>query len=183
VADAKSCLRWLRKNADRLGIDPERIVAAGGSAGGHLAAATATLPGLDEAGEDTSVSAVPNALVLFNPALVLAPFPGLELQGFESKGGSERFGCEPEAISPLHHVTDHLPPTLILHGRADTTVPFASAEAFTAEMQKKGNRCELVGYEGQQHGFFNNAKYAETLAETDKFLVSLGYLVPEKSGP
>ncbi|MDR3404279.1 MAG: alpha/beta hydrolase [Chthoniobacter sp.] len=180
VADAKSCLRWVRKNADRLGIDPERVVAAGGSAGGHLAAATATLPGLDEGGEDTGISAVPNALVLFNPALVLAPFPGLESKGFESKQDPERFGCAPEGISPIHHVSEHLPPTLILHGRADTTVPFASAEAFAAEMKKKGNRCDLVGYEGQAHGFFNTARYEETVTEADKFLVSLGYLAPEK---
>ncbi|MEP6669080.1 MAG: alpha/beta hydrolase [Chthoniobacter sp.] len=183
VADAKSCIRWVRKNAERLGIDPDRIVAAGGSAGGHLAAATATLPGLDEAGEDTSVSAMPNALVLFNPALVLAPFPGLESKGFESKQDPERFGCAAEAISPIHHVSEHLPPTLILHGRADTTVPFASAEAFAAEMKKKGNRCDLVGYEGQAHGFFNSTRYDETLAEADKFLVSLGYLAAEKTAP
>lgn len=181
VADAKSCIRWVRKNAERLGVDPERIAAGGGSAGGHLAAATASLPGLDEAGEDTSVSAVPNALVLFNPALVLAPFPGLELKGFESKTTAERFGCEPEAISPIHHVREQMPPALILHGRADTTVPFASAEAFAAEMKKKGNRCELVGYEGQTHGFFNAAKFEETLGEADKFLVSLGYLPPVKT--
>jgi acetyl esterase/lipase len=178
VADAKSCLRCVRKNAERLGIDPQRIVAAGGSAGGHLAAATATLPGLDEAGEDTGVSAIPNALVLFNPALVLAPFGEMTLKGFEAKTSAERFGCEPEAISPIHHVRAPLPPTLILHGRADTTVPFASAEAFAAEMKKAGNRCELVGYEGQPHGFFNGARYEETLAEADKFLVSLGYLAP-----
>jgi len=181
VADAKSCVRWIRKNADRLGIDPNRIVAAGGSAGGHLAAATATLPGLDETGEDTSISAVPNALVLFNPALVFAPFPGLEDPNYAKNFDTERLGCEPEAISPLHHVSEHLPPTLILHGRADTTVPYATVEAFAAEMKKKGNRCELVGYEGQSHGFFNNPKYAETLAEADKFLVSLGYLPAEKS--
>jgi hypothetical protein len=109
---------------------------------------------MDEAGEDTSISAVPNALVLFNPALALAPFPGLDSKGFEKNQDPERFGCPPEAISPLHHVGGHMPPTLILHGRADTTVPFASAEAFAAEMTKKGNRCDLVGYEGQTHGIF-----------------------------
>jgi acetyl esterase/lipase len=80
-------------------------------------------------------------------------------------------------------VGEHLPPTLILHGRADTTVPYASAEAFAAEMKNKGNRCELVGYEGQTHGFFNAARYDETLAAADKFLVSLGYLAPEKVTP
>ena len=178
VADAKSCVRWVRRNAERLGIDPARIAAGGGSAGGHLAAAVATLPGLDAPGEDTSVSAVPNALVLFNPALVLAPIAGMDLKGFESKVSSERFGCEPEAISPIHHVHAGLPPTLIQHGRADTTVPFASAEAFSGAMKKAGNRCDLVGYDGQPHGFFNGAKYDETLAEADRFLVSLGYLPP-----
>jgi acetyl esterase/lipase len=183
VADAKSCIRWVRKHAEQLGIDPDRVVASGGSAGGHLAAAVATLPGLDESGEDTSVSAVPNALVLFNPALVLAPFPGLDLQGFDKRFGEERCGCPAEAVSPLHHVAEHLPPTLILHGRADTTVPFATVEAFTAEMKKKGNRCDLVGFEGEKHGFFNNTRYNETLAEADKFLVSLGYLPPQKTAP
>ena len=178
VADAKSAIRWVRRNSARLGIDPARIVAAGGSAGGHLAAATATLPGLDEAGEDLTVSAAPNALVLFNPALVLAPIDGLELKGFEAKVSAGRFGCEPREISPIHHVRPGLAPTLILHGRADATVPFASAEAFAAAMKKAGNRCELVGYEGQPHGFFNAAKFDETLAETDRFLVSLGYLPP-----
>jgi len=183
VTDAKSCLRWVRKHAEQLGIDPDRIAAAGGSAGGHLAAALATLPGFDEAGDDTSVSAVPNALVLFNPALALAPFPGLDLQGFDSRFGEERCGCPPEAISPLNHVSEHMPPTLIMHGRADTTVPYTTVEAFTAEMQKKGNRCDLVGYDGQKHSFFNNARYNETLAEADKFLVSLGYLAPPKTTP
>lgn len=180
VADAKSCLRWIRQNAPRLGVDPDRVVASGGSAGGHLAAAVATLPGLDEPGEDRSVSAVPNALILFNPALVMAPIPGVDSHGFESRWTEDKLGCPPEDFSPYHHVTEHLPPTLILHGRADTTVPFATAEAFAGEAKKKGVRCELVGYEGQTHGFFNAARYNETLAEADKFLVSLGYLQAPK---
>lgn len=176
VADAKSAVRWVRRNAERLGIDPQRIVAAGGSAGGHLAAATGTLPGLGEKGEDTSISSAPNAMVLFNPALVLAPLPGVDLKGFESRVNPERFGCAPEEISPVHHVRAGTPPTLILHGRADTTVPFTSAEAFATAMKKAGNRCDLVGFEGQPHGWFNGVGYDATLAEMDKFLVSLGYL-------
>lgn len=181
VADAKSALRWVRRHADRLGIDPQRIAAGGGSAGGHLAAAIATVPGFDEAGEDTTTSCLPNALVLFNPALVLAPLDGLEMQGFESRVGSDRMGTEPRTISPAHHVKRGAPPTIIFHGKADTTVPYSTAEAFTTAMRKAGNRCELAGYDGQTHGFFNhgrgdNRMYRETVAAMDAFLVSLGYL-------
>src|ERR1700733_10765315 len=68
VEDAKSAVRWLRQNAAMLGIDPDRIVASGGSAGGHIAACTAC-PGLDAEGEDLQVSSRPNALLLFNPVL------------------------------------------------------------------------------------------------------------------
>src|SRR5688572_18663189 len=186
VADAKSAIRWVRKNAARLGIDPQRIAAGGGSAGGHLAAATATLSGFEEAGEDTKISAVPNALVLFNPALVFAPLEGVDMKDFETRVGADRMGTEPRNLSPAHHVKRGVPPTIIFHGRADTTVPFATAEAFTKQMEKAGNRCELVGYEGAEHGFFNqgrpNNRYAETLAAADKFLVSLGFLAAIPAG-
>ena len=180
TADAKSAIRWVRQNAKRLGIDPQRIAAGGGSAGGHLAAATATVPGFDEPGEDPKISAVPNALALFNPALVLAPLEGLDMQGFESRVSADRMGTDPKNLSPAHHVKRGAPPTIIFHGRADTTVPFITAEAFANRMKQAGNRCELVSYEGQPHGFFNhgraNGRYAETLAAMDQFFVSLGWL-------
>ena len=72
------------------------------------------------------------------------------------------------------------PPTIIFHGTADTTVPYATVEKFTEVMKAAGNRCELVGYAGEKHSFFNKSKYAETLAATDDFLVSLGYLPAKK---
>jgi len=180
VADAKACVRWVRANAARLGIDPQRIAVGGGSAGGHLAASTATLPGLDPSQDDKSVSCIPDALVLFNPGTVMAPFPGLDLKGFGAGLDKAKFGCEPTEISPLHHVKKGTPPTIIFHGKADTTVPYATVEKFTEVMKAAGSRCELIGYEGQPHGFFNKAKYAETLAATDAFLVSLGYLPAKK---
>ena len=180
VADAKSCIRWVRANAERLGIDPDRIVAAGGSAGGHLAAATATLPGLEEAGEDGKVSSQPNALVLFNPCVVTAPMEGVDFRGFASNSTAEKVGCEPTALSPIHHVKEGLSPMLIMHGKADATVPFVTVEAFAERMKKAGNRCELIGYEGQPHGFFNGAGFDDTLKAADAFLVSLKYLPAKK---
>lgn len=180
VADAKSCVRWIRTNAERLGIDPQRIVSAGGSAGGHLAAATATLPTLDEPTEDQKISSAPNALILFNPCLITAPIEGVEWDGF-GRITADKAGCEPTALSPMHHLREKLPPTLILHGKNDTTVPYKTVEAYTAAAKKLGNRCELIGYEGQPHGFFNQAKFAETLAAADDFLVSLKYLEQPKA--
>ncbi|MBI5694080.1 MAG: alpha/beta hydrolase [Verrucomicrobia bacterium] len=180
LADAKSALRWVRAHAARLGIDPKRIAAGGGSAGGHLAAATATVPGFDDPADDRSVSCLPNALALFNPALVLAPLPGLAAPLNSERVSAERFGTAPESFSPAHHVKRGAPPTIIFHGKADTTVPYATAEAFARAMQAAGNRCELVGYEGQAHGFFNygraGGRYAETLAAMDQFFVSLGWI-------
>jgi len=185
VRDAKSAIRWLRRSASRLGIDSSRIAAGGGSAGGHLAAAAGAIPGLDEPGEDTKVSSRPNALVLFNPVLVLAPVPGsLELWG-KFQGSLRAMpvleGVDLGAISPYHHVDKRTPPAIILHGKADTTVPYATAELFTKKMIALGNRCDLAGFDGENHGFFNygrngNKAYYETLKKADEFLTSLRYL-------
>jgi len=73
VKDAKSAVRWIRKNALTYNIDPERIAAGGGSAGGHIAAATGTSTAFEEDGEDKSISSWPNLLVLFNPVIDNGP--------------------------------------------------------------------------------------------------------------
>jgi acetyl esterase/lipase len=170
VKDAKAAIAWVRENAARLGIDPGRIAAAGGSAGGHLAAATGTLSGF---GSDER----PNAMILFNPAATLAPIADWQPQGAGARLGIDRLGVEAEVISPAHHIGPHTPPTLILHGKADTTVPYASVVAFESEMKKAGRPCKLIGYEGAEHGFFNRGKdLARTLAEADAFLVELGWI-------
>lgn len=182
VEDAKAAVRWARKNARRLGIDPERIAAAGGSAGGHLAAATATLPDHDDPAGDAATSPRPNALALFNPAVVLAPVRGeYEIDAQRTAALRERMGAEPESMSPYHHVRAGLPPTIVFHGKADTTVPYETVEIYAQKAKAAGNRCELVGYDGQSHGFFNYGRgdgsaYADTVRRMDDFFVSLGWL-------
>jgi acetyl esterase len=167
VADAKSAIRWVRAHARELGIDPERIAAGGGSAGGHLALCAALLDGFDEAGEDTRIASTPNALVLFNP--VVDTTSAARVSGL---GGRER------EVSPLHHLRAGRPPMLVLHGKNDAAVPYADAVAFCDEAVKRGTTCEIVGYEGADHGFFNHGSrwYDDTVQAMDRFLTGLGYL-------
>lgn len=170
VKDGKSAMRWVRSHAGQLGIDPDRLAAGGGSAGGHVAAATATVKGLNEDGEDLSVSGVPDALVLFNPVFDNGP------DGY----GYERVKEYWQEFSPLHNLHKGVPPTLVMLGTKDSLIPVATAETYKAKMEELGVRCDLILYEDQPHGFFNKAKYEETLQAADDFLVSLGYL-PEKT--
>lgn len=191
VRDAKAAIRWVRANAERLGVDPDRVVAGGGSAGGHLAAATALLPGFED-DDNKGVSSTPNAMLLFNPAVVLAPVEGhpdlLTAEKFADIG--ERCDGRPQAVSPYHFVRAGLPPSIIFHGVNDEAVAFPTVQLFQKAMSAAGNRCELKAYEDQPHGFFNPGRwkdeagagaklhYYKTLAEVDAFLESLDYLKP-----
>ena len=169
IADAKSAIRWVRTHAAELGVDPNRLAAGGGSAGGHIAVSAAVLDAVDDAGTDTRVSPKPEALVLFNPVV--------------DTSAIVQFGNRARDASPLLHVTAALPPTLIMHGEADTTVPFSSVVQFCEKARSLGARCQVAGYAGASHGFFNFGRddgkwYRETLQEADRFLTRLGYLPP-----
>ncbi|HSW44215.1 MAG TPA: alpha/beta hydrolase [Phycisphaerae bacterium] len=181
TSDAQAAVRWVRANAGRLGIDPDRIAAGGGSAGGHLAAATGTLD--DFTGDkNAKISFRPNAMLLFNPAIDLTPEepkPGDE--GSRHSNLMARMGARPEELSPMDHVRPGLPPTIIFHGKDDKLIPFTKIEEFGKAMKAAGNHCEVVGFEGQGHGFFNpgkrgNKHFIETMRLADEFLASLGYL-------
>lgn len=169
LKDAKSAMRYVRKHADEFGIDPNKIIGSGGSAGGHLAAAMALIKKYDDTEDDLSVSCIPNALVLFNP--VIDNGPG----GY----GYERIGDAYKDYSPLHNIQKGTPPTILFLGTKDKLIPVATAEYYKTVMEKVGSRCELKIYEGGEHGFFNYRNlenYKQTVKEADLFLQSLGYL-------
>ncbi|MBU3011323.1 alpha/beta hydrolase [Polaribacter vadi] len=67
VKDGKSAIRWVREHAKELNIDPNKIVAGGGSAGGHVALSTSVIEGFENKNENLSISAIPNAIVAYNP--------------------------------------------------------------------------------------------------------------------
>ncbi len=169
LKDAKSAIRYIRRHATDWGVDPDKIIASGGSAGGHLAAATALIDEYNDPKDDKTISCIPNALVLFNP--VIDNGPG----GY----GYDRIGEAYKAFSPLHNLDKDTPPTILFLGTADKLIPVETAQYYQKVMQKTGARCELRLYDGAGHGFFNfkNREYFEqTISETDEFLQSLGYL-------
>jgi len=164
VEDGKSAVRWLRGNAAGLGIDPQRIAAAGGSAGGHVAACTAVIPGFEAEGEDAAVSAKPNLLVLYNPVLDCVSI-------------GRRFGIGDIArkISPNHHLTQGIPATIIFFGTKDRLNE--GGKAFIEKAATLGIRAEMYMAPDQQHAFFNRAPWLQrTIYLTDEFLARQGYI-------
>lgn len=173
VMDAKSAIRYLKINGDELGIDINKIVASGGSAGGHLAVCTALIRNINESTDDLSVSSVPLALVLFNPVVDTGK------KGY----GQEKLAGREFELSPVHHITANVPNTLIMHGKADKTVPYENVHRFDYLMKQQNNKCILIGYKKQEHGFFNYNKspkyFKKTLAKTESFLEENNLLTGE----
>ena len=158
IEDAKSAIRYVRAHAKELGIDPNKIIAAGGSAGGHIAACT-MIDGGDAKGEDLKISSKPNAMVLHNPVLG---------EGY----GKEFFDAHPE-FSPILHVTKGWPPTIISCGTKDTTTPIEYAEKFTRLMKAEGNTCELIPVKDAVHSCdwpVSNPSFLPTLTRMTAFL-------------
>lgn len=173
MADARSAIRWIRLNAAELGINPGKIVAVGGSGGAHAITSAAMLKGYDDPLDDQSISAVPNALVLFNPVLDV-----YSKHGF----GTDRFPDAKAAKNAdlIRAIAKGMPPMLVMHGTADRVIPFESSYTFVKKMGRKKNKCRLIEFERQGHGFFNLnlsfEMYEATLMAMDEFFVELGFI-------
>jgi len=171
VQDARSAMRWVRRDAAELGIDPQRIASGGGSAGGHLAAHVGMVEGLDDPQDDLTVSPKSNAMLLFNPVFDNGP----------TGWGHKRVGERYKEFSPFHNVSPDDPSAIVFVGTEDKLLPVKTVQEFKAQMEKAGVRCETRIYDGQGHAFFNygqggNRYYYETLRAADEFLAALGWL-------
>ena len=185
VEDGRSAIRWIRAHAGELGIDPNRVTAAGGSAGAVVALCAGVIE-MPRPADEPPVSARPDALVLFSPAVTYLPIDGREhrraerLEIYRKRWGRSDL---PE-ISAYQRVDAHAPPTMILHGEEDTVCPISTIRPFAAKMNRHGVRCDLVVYPGEGHGFYSTNRddgeyFVKTMIEADRFLVSLSYLEGE----
>ena len=160
VKDAKSAIRYLRKNAATLKVDVDKLVAAGGSAGGQLAAATAMIDSAETNDDayDLSISCVPNAVILYNPF----------------------FKCA-ASLSPPNFVREGLPPTITFLGDKDPAIPVESLLSFHKDLKTCGNDSEFYVGLGGKHGLCNgrnrkNTFFYWSLELADQFLVKHGIL-------
>ena len=169
IQDLHRAVRFIRYNAARYGIDPGRLGITGGSAGGHLSLIMGTQggPGDPQAKDpvDRESSAVQCVACFFPPTDFLNyGKPGEDATGVGSlKDLKAAFGPrvdDPEdrkklgrEISPIYYITSNLPPTLIIHGNADTRVPVQQSEAFVAKARAASATAKLIVREGKRHGW------------------------------
>ena len=157
ITDAKSAIRWVKQHAVALGLDPQRLIVGGGSAGGHIAVLATTNPGLNDPLDpkdcDTSVA----AYVLFNPAF------------------SAQDSADPE-VDVFKHLKAAFPPAIMFFGTKDNWK--SGADAARQQLKTLGNTTtELWTAEGQGHSFFNRQPWQDlTLAAADRFLGEHGFL-------
>ena len=169
VPDIHRAVRFVRHNAAKYGIDPNRIGISGASAGGHLSLTMGTQgrTGRDDAKDpiDRENSAVQAVACFFPPTDFLNyGKPGEDAVGVgilkdykaafgpRSDTADERQKLGKE-ISPVYFITSNMPPTLIIHGDADKLVPIQQAESFVSRAREAGAAAKLVVKEGKAHGW------------------------------
>ncbi|MBV6501812.1 MAG: hypothetical protein CJBNEKGG_04331 [Prosthecobacter sp.] len=166
ITDAKSAIRWFKQHADELGIDPQRIITGGGSAGGHISALATLAPGLDDPADPKGIDTRVVAYLWFNPA-----FSPDDDQDAE--------------VDILRHLKADMPPAIAFFGDQD---PWKKGwDTAYAKWKSLGTRTiDLQIAPGQSHSFFNKDPWQTvTLIAADRFLVRHGLITgePTKAPP
>jgi len=162
--DAKAAVRWMRSEGKRYGINPNAIGAIGGSAGGHLAALLGTshkVAELEGAGGHEGVSSRVQAVVAMAPITDLRSFAAGRNGEFEFLGATT--GEKPEVwrlATPATHVDRDSAPFLLLHSKADRTVPYSQSTEMQKHLKAAGVRGDMFLLEEAGHAFWNDPHYA-----------------------
>ena len=180
IDDVLRAVRFIRFNASKFQVDPNRLGVMGASSGGHLTLSIATRGGPGNADATDPVekmsSAVQAVACFFPPtdflnygrpgAMGVGSGPLAPLQvAFGpmalTSDGREQLG---RAISPIYYVTKNLPPTLIIHGDQDEVVPMQQAETFVAKARsERAPNVELIVRPGKGHGWGDFWKSTEDI--------------------
>ncbi|SIO62867.1 Acetyl esterase/lipase [Singulisphaera sp. GP187] len=190
--DTREAVRWIRRHAADYGVDPDRIVALGVSAGGHLAALLGTYPdgpvnpdardrhpalssaSVARSDASTRVQAVVD---LYGPADLLASRTSLPLPATPVTlmlGGTlETMPGRYEAATPVRHVSPNDPPMLLIHGRDDRLVPLEQSQALAAALDEAGVAHRLIEVDDAAHGFGFHVPNRKILPDILAFLDSV----------
>jgi len=168
--DIHRAVRFVRHNAAKYGVNPDKLGITGGSAGGHLSLTMGTKggPGKVDAKDpiDRESSAVEAVACFFPPTDFLNwREPGDVQVGIGPTGGQFKAAFGPRSdtaegrevlgkeISPIYYVTSNMPPTLVMHGDADKLVPIYQAQMFEKKCRESGAPFKLIVREGKDHGW------------------------------
>ncbi len=163
ITDAKSAIRWMKQHASEFGMDPNKLITGGGSAGGHISVLATSNPGLNDPADPKDIDTSVVAYLLFNPA-------------FGGKGDTE----DPD-VDAIKHVKADFPPAIVFFGTKDGwwKSGWAPLEKKLKELGVK-SPIKVWLAEGQTHGYWDNPDWNDlNLIEADKFLVSIGLLKGE----
>ncbi|MBN2443995.1 MAG: alpha/beta hydrolase [Spirochaetales bacterium] len=168
VMDAKSAVRWVRLHSDRLHINPEKVVIAGQSAGGHLALCTGLISDFNDPEDDISISCIPDAIICYSAC-------------FDTKRDSWFYSILPkttriEKTSPYKNIKSNLPPVLIFHGQEDETVSYSQAVDFYNKMLEFDNQCILYPFESGGHNLWPSY-HDKIRVVSEDFLIKAGFTI------
>ncbi len=185
VEDGISALRWIKERAKEFGIVPDQIAVGGGSAGGCMASAVATVDaaklasqGFVGQGDNQSIDTTLKAMILYNPFVdFFEPTHPRQVEEeclFLGKD-PEDFREALHAISGVENLTKNSPPSIILFGTRDAF--YVSDLKWIVRCRELGLNCMDYVYKGEVHSWYNNSPHLEyTTGNVNEFLVDIGFL-------